>query len=65
MIEAGELAGGDRVGGQVQGDALALPFPDDSIDRIVASEVLEHIWADERGDRRAGARAEAGRRAWR
>ncbi len=27
----------------VNGDALRLPFPDDSIDRIVCSEVLEHI----------------------
>ncbi len=29
-----------------QGDALALPFADGEFDRIVASEVLEHIWAD-------------------
>ena len=27
----------------VNGDALRLPFPDDSIDRVVCSEVLEHI----------------------
>lgn len=32
----------------VNGDALRLPFPDDSIDRVVCSEVLEHIW-DHRG----------------
>ncbi len=46
MSEAGELAEG-APGGQVQGDALQLPFPDDSLDRIVCSEVLEHIWDDE------------------
>lgn len=46
MQEAGELPRPD-VGGPVQGDALALPFPDDSFDGIVAAEVLEHIEADE------------------
>ena len=25
------------------GDALSLPFPDDSFDRLICSEVLEHI----------------------
>lgn len=51
MSEAGELVDGAPIGamggGQVQGDALHLPFPDDSLDRIVCSEVLEHIWDDE------------------
>ena len=37
-------------GGAVNGDALALPFPDGTFDRIIASEVLEHIWADELRD---------------
>ena len=32
----------------VNGDALKLPFPDNSLDRVVCSEVLEHIW-DYRG----------------
>jgi SAM-dependent methyltransferase len=34
--------------GAVNGDALQLPFPDDTFDRIVVSEVMEHIWDDER-----------------
>ncbi len=36
----------DRVG-SVQGNALALPFEDGSFDRVIASEVLEHIPDDE------------------
>lgn len=31
------------VGTAVRGNALALPFPDGSFERIIASEVLEHI----------------------
>lgn len=46
MVEARELPR-DRVrAGGVQGDALSLPFADGSFDRIVASEVLEHIVDD-------------------
>ena len=31
----------------VQGDALGLPFDDETFDRVIASEVLEHIGDDE------------------
>ena len=43
MVEAGELADGRSRVGVVQGDALALPFSDDSFDHVICSEVLEHI----------------------
>ena len=42
MVEAGELAPGHPATA-VQGDALALPFADGTFDRVIASEVLEHI----------------------
>ncbi len=42
MVEAGELAPEDPATA-VQGDALALPFGDATFDRVIASEVLEHI----------------------
>jgi SAM-dependent methyltransferase len=32
----------------VHGDALAMPFPDGHFDHVVASEILEHVGADER-----------------
>ena len=35
--------GGPRRYGLTVGDALALPFPDQSFDRLICSEVLEHI----------------------
>jgi SAM-dependent methyltransferase len=43
MIEAGELKEGSARYGSVQGDALHLPFADGTFDRVIASEVLEHI----------------------
>jgi SAM-dependent methyltransferase len=42
MVDAGELAV-DHPATAVQGDALALPFADATFDRVIASEVLEHI----------------------
>ncbi|HEY6474323.1 MAG TPA: methyltransferase domain-containing protein [Acidimicrobiales bacterium] len=42
MVDAGELAP-DHPASAVQGDALALPFADGTFDRVIASEVLEHI----------------------
>lgn len=47
MSEGGEAPDG-ATAVAVTGDALALPFPDDSFDRVIISEVLEHI-PDDKG----------------
>jgi SAM-dependent methyltransferase len=46
MVEAGELSTDSLHATVVQGDALKLPFPDATFDRVICSEVLEHIPED-------------------
>ena len=46
MRDAGEVPDGAEADVK-QGDALSLPFADGEFDRVVASEVLEHIPDDE------------------
>lgn len=41
MVTSGEIPA-ERIA-PVNGDALRLPFPDGTFDRIIASEVMEHI----------------------
>lgn len=44
MAEAGEAGTrDDALGAAVNGDGTRLPFPDGTFDRIICSEVLEHI----------------------
>ncbi|SCK40964.1 class I SAM-dependent methyltransferase [Streptomyces sp. WMMB 322] len=45
MAEAGEAPAG-ATATAMEGDALALPFPDDSFDVVIISEVMEHIHDD-------------------
>ena len=42
MNDAGELPGTVRTA-EIAGDATKLPFADNTFDRIIASEVLEHV----------------------
>jgi SAM-dependent methyltransferase len=46
MATAGEV-GDASLAGTVQGDATRLPFADATFDRVIASEVLEHVPDDD------------------
>ncbi len=45
MVDAGEISI-ERYVGVLRGDATKLPFPDATFDRVITSEVLEHIQDD-------------------
>ena len=45
MLEAGQITSDSYIGA-LRGDATRLPFPDGTFDRVITSEVLEHIQDD-------------------
>ena len=45
MLEENQI-GRESYVGALRGDATRLPFPDDTFDRVITSEVLEHIQDD-------------------
>ena len=62
MAEAGEIERSILLGRcAARRRAPSLPFADGTFDRVITSEVLEHIQSDVGAHRRARARAEAGR----
>jgi SAM-dependent methyltransferase len=50
MLDAGEIKW-TSYAGVCNANALDLPFPSGAFDRVITSEVLEHIWDDERAIR--------------
>ena len=45
MVDAGEVMAPDGTV-TLRADALALPFPDGTFDRVIAAEILEHVRQD-------------------